>query len=636
MDLAALRLRVVVLGVTAALCAVPAAAANDGSETKRRAELPTAVVDKLDTKLEGLYESGAEGAVPVIVFGAPEPVSEAGGSVEEEFELLPAVAATVSADAIDDLATSTEVARVVYDSPVAPTAAAAEDDPAELAARLAEIRRTIAELQEAIRIKRQKLDALEQAAVQAERDGEPALARRYRDQMDEAAGAVLVLREEVRELKAELKTTATVTPGAASEPAPAAPATALATHYPLVDGAPAAWSRGLDGAGLGIAIIDSGTIAHADFGGRLVQVAGPGTRATLEDTYGHGTLVAGIAAGNGAESAGAYVGIAPAAQVVSVNVADPEGATRTSDVIRGLEWVLSERHRHGIRVVSLSLQETAPSAYAESPLNEAVERLWKHGIVVVVSAGNLGAGAAVYAPANDPFVITTGALDTNETADTADDTVPDWSSRGTTLDGFAKPELVAPGRRIVSLLPAGSRLATELPDHVVAPGYGRFSGTSFSAPQVAAAAALLLQANPTWTPDQVKWVLTERSRPVSGSPGALDLARALAFAGEPGSANTGLVEARLAQKDRDRSTAALLARAAAWNDGTWERVSTWGGEYWDRVAPSGAAWNGAAWNGAAWNGAAWNAAAWNGAAWNGAAWNGAAWNGAAWNALVGD
>lgn len=193
--------------------------------------------------------------------------------------------------------------------------------------------------------------------------------------------------------------------------------------------------------------------------------------------------------------------MAPGATVYGLNVSRHD-AVYTSDIVRGLQWVLDNRRRYRIRVVNLSLAESVPSSYRTSSLARAVEAVWQAGITVVVSAGNLGPDSARYAPANDPFVINVGASDPVGTADVADDTLAGFSSFGTTVDGFAKPDIVAPGRHITSLLMPGSTLDLLAPDaNHVEPGYLRINGTSFSAPQVAGAVAALLQQRPELTPD---------------------------------------------------------------------------------------------------------------------------------------
>ena len=313
----------------------------------------------------------------------------------------------------------------------------------------------------------------------------------------------------------------------------------LSTIYPVVDHATGAWAAGVDGRGVGIAVIDSGVTPLDDLAGRVEQVALPGQFGSLDDLYGHGTFVAAVAAGRSAD--GAYTGIAPGATIYALNLSRPDGI-RSSDVMAALLWVLRNEEAKHIRVVNLSLSESVESSYQTSALDDVVEMLWRKGVVVVASAGNEGPGTTSHAPGNDPFAITVGATDTADSVDTADDTVAGWSSSGVTSDGFAKPELLAPGRHIVAPQPAGTILDREAPaaNHV-APGYLRLNGTSFSAPQVAAAVALVRQAHPEWTPDQVKWVLTSTGRGVGDATGvALDVSAAVLYAGAPGSANVGI------------------------------------------------------------------------------------------------
>src|SRR5581483_7175931 len=315
----------------------------------------------------------------------------------------------------------------------------------------------------------------------------------------------------------------------------------LVTLFPLVDNAPAAWNLGLTGEGA-IAVVDSGVSPNPDLGSRLTQIAASSNITTLGDDVGHGTFVATVAAGQSPD--GRHLGIAPNATVYGVKVASPAG-TYTSDIVNGLTWIANNATAKGIKVVILSLAETNVSNYQTNALDQAVETLWRNGIVVVISSGNNGPDTASYAPANDPFVITVGASDSNDTLDTSDDYLATFSTYGTTLDGFAKPEIVAPGRHIVADEPAGAQLDLMAPpENHVEPGYLMMNGTSFSAPQVSAAALLLLQQHPTWTPNQVKGVLLATERPVSGSSaGALDLGAATAFAGTPPSSNQGVASA---------------------------------------------------------------------------------------------
>jgi serine protease AprX len=394
----------------------------------------------------------------------------------------------------------------------------------------------------------------------------------------------------------------------------------LASLYPQLDGAPSAWARGLTGKGVGIAVIDSGVAPGVDFGRRLVQVRLAGQRAGTGDAYGHGTFVAGAAAGSSPD--GRYAGIAPESTVYAVNVARPDGVY-TSDVIAGLGWVRANHRRLGIRVVSLSLTEASPSSHRTSVLDTAVEDLWRRGVVVVVSAGNLGPDSVVFAPANDPLVITVGAVDHNGTPESADDTEAHFSSRGKTLDGIAKPELLAPGRRVPSVLPRASRLGREAPDaNLVEARYATMSGTSFSAPQVAGAAAVLLQQHPRWTPDDVKCALVGSARSVSDSQaGALDLARASAAAAVPCRRQT----SRPARFGAKGSTSAAFRRANA-QAGRKVAKDDWRAPDWNASS-----WNASSWNASSWNASSWNASSWNASSWNASSWNASSWNGAGWD-----
>jgi serine protease AprX len=262
------------------------------------------------------------------------------------------------------------------------------------------------------------------------------------------------------------------------------------------------------------------------------------------DPVGHGTHIAGLIAGRSAD--GAHVGVAPDARVVGVKIADDRGMATAADLLRGLEWVHANRVARAIRVVSLSVTVGTPESYLTSPVAAAVERLWFDGVVVVVAAGNDGAARDTvwYAPANDPYVITVGCLDQQETAATTDDGLCFFSSRGRTQDGFAKPDVVAPGRKLVSTLAPGSAFARDYPERLADATHIRMSGTSMAAPVVAGTVALLLERAPTLTPDQVKWLLMRTERPYAGQAdgaGATDAAAATrALASPLGRANQGI------------------------------------------------------------------------------------------------
>ena len=368
------------------------------------------------------------------------------------------------------------------------------------------------------------------------------------------------------------------------------------------------WDMGLQGQGITVAVIDSGVNLEKDLqinpkkakpDSRVIeQVTFNSNSGHANDATGHGTHVAGIIAGSGYRSDGLYAGIAPQVNIISLKICDDMGMAYESDAIEAMQWVLEHKDQFNIRVVNMSVNSTQESSYHSSPLNAAAEILWFNGVVVVASVGNKGAGGgyntANAAPANDPFVITVGATDEHQSPDPSDDTLASFSSHGTTSDGFNKPELVAPGTEIISIL-GPENWIPEYPDHVVMNGeYFRLSGTSMSAPMVAGAAALLLQDEPYLTPDQVKFRLMDSARFIGGGSAYLNINAAVA-GHSLASANTGVTASQLLWSGDDPVT-------------------------WDSVA-----WNSVAWNSVAWNSVAWNSVAWNSVAWNSVAWNSVFW-----------
>ena len=321
----------------------------------------------------------------------------------------------------------------------------------------------------------------------------------------------------------------------------------LATNFPKTVGADKAWAAGYTGKGVGVAVIDSGIngdhpdFKNADGTSRVTNVIANPASTRAGDDVGHGTHVAGIVAGNSAArpatdaKAGAYEGIAPEADIIAVKTADDQGNSTTLDVINALEFVVNHKDELNIDVVNLSVSSDTPGSYLLDPLDAAVEFAWHAGIVVVSAVGNRGstADATHYAPGNDPFVISVGATDESDTANPADDTVATFSSRGPGLDGFNKPDVYAPGARIVAPLAAGSAFNQLCPTCVVADEYLRIGGTSMAAPVVAGAAALLLQARPELNPDQVKELLTANVNLTADRAAQLDVSKALAAPGRP-------------------------------------------------------------------------------------------------------
>jgi serine protease AprX len=311
-------------------------------------------------------------------------------------------------------------------------------------------------------------------------------------------------------------------------------------HVDMVTNADLAWSSGLDGTGIGVAVVDSGVDQIPDLNtadqtaSRLVYsesfVTGDLTTA---DAYGHGTHVAGIVAGNAYASTtayykGIYKGIAPNAQIINLRALNQNGSGTDSTVISAIQRAIQLQSTYNIRVLNLSLGRGVFESYTLDPICQAVEAAWQSGIVVVVAAGNSGRDnsqgthgyGTIAVPGNDPYVITVGASNMHHSFSQAAQTVASFSSKGPTLiDHVVKPDLLAPGNQIVSALAPGSYIPTYYPKFDVYPcdptllncnstegpaSYLRLSGTSMATPAVSAAVAVLLEQNPQLTPDQVK------------------------------------------------------------------------------------------------------------------------------------
>ncbi len=371
-----------------------------------------------------------------------------------------------------------------------------------------------------------------------------------------------------------------------------------------------AWNLGLRGTDVNVAVLDTGISPTADVADRLVVGPDLSGEATPVDSYGHGTVMAGIIAGNGQDSNGLRSGVAPDAGLVSVKVAGRNGAVDVSTVLDGMAWVSAYRQQLGIRVLSLSYGTRSTQDPAVDPLNFAVQRLWAQGIVVVVAAGNGGPGAGtITKPGDDPVVITVGAYDDRGDAWPDNDTVPAWSSQGPTAQGVAKPDLVAPGRTVVATRSPGSTVEEENQDSLVAPSYIKGSGTSEATAVTAGLVALLLQARPMWTPDQVKRALTSTALPLSSTaPAATGHGRAQilqAMNVDPGPAR------------QQPLTATGRGSIEASRGDT--HVTTACGEIVGEIDVFCQPWDGSAWSGSAWSGSAWSGSAWSGSAWSGSA-----------------
>jgi serine protease AprX len=306
-----------------------------------------------------------------------------------------------------------------------------------------------------------------------------------------------------------------------------------------------AWSAGYTGTGVGVAVIDSGIYAHDDLqnatgtGSRIVYSQSFVTGLDASDQYGHGTHVAGIVGSNGKDSTGpnftrTLKGVAPNVNLINLRVLDANGAGTDAAVIAAIDEAIILQSTYNIRVINLSLGRPVWESYTLDPLCQAAEAAWHAGIIVVAAAGNYGRDnsmdehgyGTIVAPGNDPYVITVGAMNDMGTATRTDDTIASYSSKGpTAIDHIVKPDLVAPGNGTVSLMSPNSTLSfnssTVVPNSYYQTNgvgnsstYMRLSGTSMATPVVSGAAALLLQQNPSLTPDQVKARLMKTAQKV--------------------------------------------------------------------------------------------------------------------------
>jgi serine protease AprX len=424
--------------------------------------------------------------------------------------------------------------------------------------------------------------------------------------------------------------------------ADASPVHDASAVFPKVVGADRVWKDGWQGAGVGVALVDTGIAKVGDLAGRLrngVDLTDEGD--PYLDSFGHGTFVAGILAGDGHASGGANSGVAPRADLIPVKIAGRSGASDVSHILAAIQWVVSFRDKYGIRVLNLSLGTDSTQPYLRSPLNYAVERAWDAGIVVVASASNSGpAPGTVAKPGDDPLVITVGAVDDQTTVTRDDDVMAGFSGVGpTAADGLDKPDLVAPGRSVLGLRAPGSAVDDANPNSRVGSDYFRGSGTSFSAAVVSGAAALLLSKEPGLTPDQVKHRLTSTAAPgpvgqlnVDGA-GSLDAYHATT-AGTLTAANNGIARSRgQGALKLDRGTLDV-----AIGDGTGqERLNgerTGQKKAWNGAEYRGSSWNSSRWYNSQWASSRWYSTRWYGTDFASSRWYSTRWYGSRWYATA--
>ncbi len=375
-----------------------------------------------------------------------------------------------------------------------------------------------------------------------------------------------------------------------------------------------------------IAIVDSGIdTTLPDFAGRNVKqvdFVSSGKANGARDGRGHGSFVAGIAAGSAAN----YAGVAPNAPLVSLDVMDDSGSGLTSDVIAATEWIFQNHDQYDIKVANYSLHGGGKARFYQDPLNQAVSKLWHAGVTVIAAAGNYGRdgtpSGVLFAPGNNPFVVTVGAVDIGGTARVGDDDRAPWSAYGRTQDGFWKPEICAPGRLMVGPVPMGSTLAAEKANKMQSPGYIELSGTSFSAPVISGIAAQILARNPDMTPDQVKGALMRRARPVpmaenrSCGVGQVNAVRAVYNATQTSNPNRALDQFLKV----DPSTGLTVFDAVSWSD----------------VVKANVSWDAVSWTDVSWSDVSWDAVSWSDVSWSDVSWSDVSWSDVSWEDAAGD
>ncbi len=432
-------------------------------------------------------------------------------------------------------------------------------------------------------------------------------------------------------------------------------------------GADDMWAAGYTGAGVDVAVIDTGIAPVTELSTTKVVVGpdlsfeGSVDAVAGLDTYGHGTHMAGIIAGRtpGADPTNPrpndFIGVAPDARIVSVKVADNTGAVDVSQVIAAIDWVVQNRNANGmnIRVLNLAYNTTSRQNYVNDPLSKAIENAWNHGIVVVVSAGNEGLGALHLAnPASNPKVI---AVSSAELTAPSFWTVPKWAPSG---DGVRNPDVLAPGDSVMSLRVPGSRIDRDHPAGRVDGDSRLFlgSGTSQSAAVVSGAAALLIQKHPRLAPDQVKALLTSTATeilhfPIVKGNGVIDLSTAMTVKNIKATqqftpaAGLGSLESARGTDHVEINGVPLVGEVTvtgvAWDPKAWVKASeagtawsgtdNWSGSSWSGSSWSGSSWSGSSWSGSSWSGSSWSGSSWSGSSWSGSSWSGSSWSGSSWS-----
>ncbi|MBW3618970.1 MAG: S8 family serine peptidase [Actinobacteria bacterium] len=406
-------------------------------------------------------------------------------------------------------------------------------------------------------------------------------------------------------------------------------------------GAPAAWAAGYDGEGVGIALIDTGVDTVPGLEDRVAARFDVSGAPGVTDGHGHGTFLAGLMVG-GAGPDGQTLGVAPGAHVVSIKVADMNGDTTLDRVLAGLAVARATQKAFNTRIIVLALG--GPSDAEIDPLEEALEELWADGFVVIVPSGNQGdsdePGNRLVEPGVSPMLLTVGAVD-DRTGQ-----VPSWSGRGLaradddSLTGGAKPEVLAPGVSLVSSRMPGSTADRDNPGSRIDGRWFRGSGTSMAAAVTAGAAALVLDANPSLGPDQVKAGLAGSDGDNSAT-GVINVPVAIAETADdsgPGAPADGDVgDDEGPDQLEDGTSSDFVGRSwigrswigRSWIDDEWNGRS-WIGRSWIGRSWIDGEWNGRSWIGRSWIGRSWIELEWDGRSWIGRSWIDQSWEGRSW------
>ncbi len=368
----------------------------------------------------------------------------------------------------------------------------------------------------------------------------------------------------------------------------------------------AAWDAGITGAGVNVAVVDTGVAPVDALNDRVVVAvdftdeAADRDRGTL-DSYGHGTHVAGIVAGN--DPSNGFRGLAPDAGLVSIKVAGADGTVRPQALVDGIDWAVENADEYGIGVLTLAFTADEATPAEADALLAAVDRAWDAGIVVVTAAGNHG-DVGLYAPATSPSAIVVGAVEATESGLVS----ADFSNAG---DAVRMPDLAAPGAHIESLRAPGSFADREHPEGFVDEHRFLATGTSQSAAAVSGLAALLLQADPDLSPDEVRTALVASADQV-GSP-------AVTGAGVPSAARA-----------LDAVTADLPWSSGSWSSGSWSN-DAWSSGSWSSGSWSSGSWSSGSWSNDAWSSGSWSSGSWSSGSWSSGSWSSGSWSNDAWS-----